>query len=340
MSSFVLVRRDAYQDSVLLMRLSEALRGLPGVEDAVVAMGTPHNRELLAGQGYGGPELAAAGAIGAVAPRHVAFVGSQPDGVEAVRHESGPAAAARLRDDGVDVVVLTGVGPMCTRTECVLAHVLEAHGIATVALVAVGRLAERMGAPRALAADFPLGRPLGRPGDPAFQHRVLGRGLALLDADAGPVLESWPEPIGLDSALLLVPIPGAVGDATDPTSEVDALRDAYARYCAAHGRTSVGLAASPDQLHDVVVAFTAIAAGTPWRSAGLPGNAVACALDLRTYYEEAALAIVDAAPGPGAAEAWFYGATATGRVLRAARRALRDAEAPFPIWYYLTTGEE
>jgi succinyl-CoA synthetase alpha subunit len=43
------------------MRLSQALKGLPGVEDAVVAMGTPHNRELLASQGYGGAELSSAG---------------------------------------------------------------------------------------------------------------------------------------------------------------------------------------------------------------------------------------------------------------------------------------
>lgn len=57
----VLVRQDSYHDSVLLMRLSQALAGLSGVEDAVVAMGTPHNRGLLAAQGYAGPQLDAAG---------------------------------------------------------------------------------------------------------------------------------------------------------------------------------------------------------------------------------------------------------------------------------------
>ncbi len=60
MAAFVLVRKDSYHDSVLLMRVSQALKGLPGVEDAVVAMGTPHNHELLAAQGYGGEALAAA----------------------------------------------------------------------------------------------------------------------------------------------------------------------------------------------------------------------------------------------------------------------------------------
>ena len=60
MAAFVLVRKDSYHDSVLLMRLSQALKGLAGVEDAVVAMGTPQNRDLLGAQGYGGPALAAA----------------------------------------------------------------------------------------------------------------------------------------------------------------------------------------------------------------------------------------------------------------------------------------
>ena len=54
-------------------------------------------------------EMAEAGTIGAVAPRHVAFAGNQPDDVATIRHDSGPAAAAELVADGVDVVVLTPV---------------------------------------------------------------------------------------------------------------------------------------------------------------------------------------------------------------------------------------
>jgi len=59
-AAFVLIRKDSYHDSVLLMRISQALKGLAGVEDAVVAMGTPQNRELLGAQGYGRPALASA----------------------------------------------------------------------------------------------------------------------------------------------------------------------------------------------------------------------------------------------------------------------------------------
>ena len=54
-------------------------------------------------------ELAAQGTIGAVAPRHISFAGNQPDDVSTVRLDSGPRAAQLLKDDGVDVVLLTPV---------------------------------------------------------------------------------------------------------------------------------------------------------------------------------------------------------------------------------------
>jgi len=290
-------------------------------------------------------ELAADGTIGAVAPRHVSFVGSQPDDVAVLRYETGPQAAAMLRDDGVDVVVLTPLGPMCTRTVCVLAHVLEAHGIATVALVSVERLAERMRPPRALYCEFPLGRPLGRPGDAQHQHEVLRTAFGLLGAPAGPVLTAWPEAIGRDAHPLVCPLPERM-DAGLPAAvaEVRGMRSAYDTYRRTHGRTSVGLGVAPDGvapdgLEAAAAGFVHIAAGTPWREAGLPANPVACALDLRSYYEEAALALTDGVPDAGAAEAWFFGATATGAALRAARDRMREADAPFPLWYYLVTGE-
>lgn len=54
-------------------------------------------------------ELAVRGEIGAVAPRHFAFAGNQDDSVTRVRLDSGPQVARKLRDDGVDVVLLTPV---------------------------------------------------------------------------------------------------------------------------------------------------------------------------------------------------------------------------------------
>ena len=50
---------------------------------------------------------------------------------------------------------------------------LERRGIATVAIQLLREVAERVRPPRALWVPFPHGYPLGRPGDPAGQRRVL-----------------------------------------------------------------------------------------------------------------------------------------------------------------------
>lgn len=54
-------------------------------------------------------ELADAGTIGGVGPRHFSFAGNQDDSVSRVRLDSGPAVGELLAGDGVDVVVLTPV---------------------------------------------------------------------------------------------------------------------------------------------------------------------------------------------------------------------------------------
>lgn len=53
-------------------------------------------------------ELAAEGVIGGVGPRHVSFTGPVMD-LSTLVIDSGPAAGALLRGDGVDVVLLTPV---------------------------------------------------------------------------------------------------------------------------------------------------------------------------------------------------------------------------------------
>ena len=54
-------------------------------------------------------EMAAEGVIGAVAPHHLSFMGAQDETMTTIRVDTGPAAAKVLRDDGVDVVLLTPV---------------------------------------------------------------------------------------------------------------------------------------------------------------------------------------------------------------------------------------
>ncbi|MDA1076224.1 MAG: glycine/sarcosine/betaine reductase selenoprotein B family protein [Proteobacteria bacterium] len=54
-------------------------------------------------------ELAQQGVIGSVAPRHLSFAGNQDETMTGLRLDSGPAAAALLKDDEVDLVILTPV---------------------------------------------------------------------------------------------------------------------------------------------------------------------------------------------------------------------------------------
>ncbi len=54
-------------------------------------------------------EMATEGVIGRVSPLHLSFLGSQDETMSTIRLDSGPAAAAALRQVGVDVVLLTPV---------------------------------------------------------------------------------------------------------------------------------------------------------------------------------------------------------------------------------------
>ncbi len=54
-------------------------------------------------------EMADEGVIGRVAPRHIAFMGAQDGNMNTIRMDTAPAAAKLLKEDGVDVVLLTPV---------------------------------------------------------------------------------------------------------------------------------------------------------------------------------------------------------------------------------------
>ncbi|HQO65750.1 MAG TPA: FdrA family protein, partial [Spirochaetales bacterium] len=53
----ITVKRGAYYDSVFLMLATRGLKGLAGVRDAIVAMATPMNVELLCDMGFPSAEL-------------------------------------------------------------------------------------------------------------------------------------------------------------------------------------------------------------------------------------------------------------------------------------------
>lgn len=220
-----------------------------------------------------------------------------------------------------------------------LQHVLEAGGLATVGLSSMRGQTERLHPPRALYCEFPLGRPLGKPQDPAFQHRVLAAAFALLDEPEGPVLADFDERIVDSSAEPLactVPLADAPGQ-LPAVAEALGLRPAYERTRARLGRTNVGRSvADAGEVPALIDKIARVAADGDWRAAGFPrDDAVAAVTDVRAYFEEAALALVDHVPEARQSDAWFFTRTEAGRLVRQAQQAVRATGAPQPEWFYL-----
>ncbi len=221
-----------------------------------------------------------------------------------------------------------------------LAHVIEAAGISTVVLASMREVAEKMHPPRTLYCEFPLGRPLGTPNDAAFQRRVLEQALGLLDATE-PVLETFPDVVESDESPMACALPPRHDPSLPPAvDEAQGLRAAYERSVAVRGVTEVGREITADQVPEALGVLHRWAAGEPWTEVPLPAaNPIGVCHDIRSYYDEAGLQLVDGpAPGGRAAEAWFFESTEAGRTVMAARSALQDQGAPFPLWFYLAPG--
>lgn len=193
-------------------------------------------------------------------------------------------------------------------------------------------VASRMPVPRALYCDFPLGRPLGRPNDPAFQRGVLDAAFALLDATA-PTIVTYPETI-LDEveAPLACPMPPRL-DPSLPRAvdEARGLRRAFDRAETGGLRTAVDV----DAVEPALRAFQRVVDGTPWDQAEIPENPLVAALNIRSYYEQAAAALSDHVPAARAGESWFARETEAGKLMHEAQQTMKDAGAPFPFWFYL-----
>ena len=89
------VRRGTYHDSVRLMQASRVLQQAQGVEEALVAMATDLNRELLAGMGFD------VGALGEAGPNDliVAVRAADEQAVEHARETLEAALVARAGSD-------------------------------------------------------------------------------------------------------------------------------------------------------------------------------------------------------------------------------------------------
>lgn len=135
---------------------------------------------------------------------------------------------------------------------CAVSHFLESEGIMTTGINLVRENAESLRPPRTLWVSFPLGRPLGKPGDPEFQHKVIKHALDLLEREEGPVLEDFP----LDAPAVTVeqapacPISFAKPTLNDDSwksrlrNELQEMKPWYDLSRRRRGRTTVGICTS------------------------------------------------------------------------------------------------
>jgi hypothetical protein len=222
-----------------------------------------------------------------------------------------------------------------------LAHVFEAAGLATIALGSIRKQIESTAPPRGLWCDFPLGRPLGKPGDPEFQHRVLAHAFGLLKSTQ-PVFEEFAESIKDDSSeVLACPLPPRTNADLHPAlDEVRGLRPAYDRAIEKFGNhAATGRVIGADGIEDALSALLRVAEGTPWKEAGIPGIPARVAQDIRGYYELAALGLSDHVPSAWSGTRWFFDTTEGGKLVLQARSAMRDSGEKQPIWFFMAPGD-
>ena len=75
---------------------------------------------------------------------------------------------------------------MCHQTVSLIARHLEANGIPTVVMGSAKDIVERVGVPRFLFSDFPLGNSAGKPNDVSSQALTMELALDTLESAPGP----------------------------------------------------------------------------------------------------------------------------------------------------------
>lgn len=209
--------------------------------------------------------------------------------------------------------------------------------MATVAIGSIRGQIYGTAPPRGLFCDFPLGRPLGVPGDPAFQRRVIERAFAMLERTE-PVVEDYEVVIeDGDSQPLACPLPARMDpDAHPAIDEAKGLRPSYDRAIAKYGnRAGAVRLLDADSIPAAIESFIRVAEGQPWKQAGIPGIPARVSQDIRGYYEMAAMEIADHTPAAWAGYRWFRDQTKTGEVIKKARDAMRESGAKEPLWRFL-----
>lgn len=125
-------------------------------------------------------KLAAVGEIGAVAQR---FYGLPTNRSQSRTRADAKALVGFAQEDALDGVVLVPNCPVCHQSVSIAAHTLEAAGVPTVVMGCARDIVERVGVPRLLFCNFPLGNGAGLPDNPDAQLETARMAVQLL-ADA------------------------------------------------------------------------------------------------------------------------------------------------------------
>jgi hypothetical protein len=212
----------------------------------------------------------------------------------------------------------------------VLGHFIEEEGVPTACISLIRLHTEIIRPPRALWVPFDLGRPLGPPGDVAFQKRVLLALMSMFEAEDGPILEDFPEDEPETSgevAVLSCPVDftGNMEESqeTDPLRsafrhEMMALRPWYDMGVARRRRTTVGVSGLElEVLCDFIYSFVKGAwPENPRDDIPLEYTLKFAVEDLQSYYIEA----ITSQPGQEdvsgrALKKWFWDETQAAKVL-------------------------
>lgn len=201
-----------------------------------------------------------------------------------------------------------------------LGHYLEAEGLPTASISLVRLHTEKMAPPRALWVPFELGRPLGAPGDVAFQTRVLNATLALFAAPNGPVLEDFaddaPDAADVEGWACPIALPEPEQENTMARrlgNEITGLGSWYSLATSRRGRTTFGVAGLPiADLADFLVSYLQGEEPKVPHPEMTPAAFLKLATeDIKAYYMEA----VGAQPGMASSRQlynWFWDRTEAG----------------------------
>ena len=212
-----------------------------------------------------------------------------------------------------------------------LGHYLEEEGIATVAIALIRPQAESTKPPRALWVPFELGRPIGPPGDAAFQKRVILAALGMLVEDGGPVRiidfpdddpRARPDPAWQRPFMAAALANGDAGSlASRLKAEILLLQGAHRRWMEQYQRSTVGLSGLT-----IGECARYVADWLRGKAPPSPRDELSAPLILRFAVDDLKAFSLEAA-GAGTAKPssrqltdWFWNETATG----AAFYALRD----------------